>query len=422
MKKNNLIKKGVVVAVFVLFIGMSFIPSTGTTDVKQITFSSSNGDTLYFSGSGPNNNAKIKDAINDTNNDIEWSVTLNFNETDGKSDYVVFGEAPDANDGGLPDSYDAPKPPAPPTPYIRAWFDDNLPTPYDILGKDYRKYPDVYKIWNLSIQWVPSDYVTHTSVTISWNIGEVDDSEYISVILYDDGGNPLKDMFTQNSYSFTCLAITPQSFNIICKNLNYPPDVPDIDGPEYGRPGVKYTFYVEIFDPDEDSIYCMWDWDDGSYSAWLGPFGSGKVISASHSWSKGFYNIRVKAKDILGAESNWSDPLIIVMEDEPPMVEIAKPEKALYIRNRKILPRFFRKTLILGGIDVTVDAVDDFSGIDMVEFYIDNELKSVDNSSPYTYTWTRDRLRFIHLHVLKVIAYDYCGNMASDKIIVRRFL
>jgi len=164
----------------------------------------------------------------------------------------------------------------------------------------------------------------------------------------------------------------------------------------------------------------MWDWGDGSYSAWLGPFDSGEVISASHAWSKGSYNIKVKAKDVLGAESNWSDPLILIIEDKPPGVEITKPEKALYIRNRKILPRFFRRTLILRSIDVIVDAVDDFSGIDRVEFYIDNDLKSVDDSSPYIYTWIKITL-FRHRHTIKVIAYDIAGNSASDKIIVRKF-
>ena len=421
MERNNLIKKVLVITVIFLFISVNVIQSTSTIVEMKSTIPTFNDNTIYVGGSDPNN-TKIQDAINNTNNDIEWSVTLNFNETDGKIDHGVFGEAPDANDGPPYDSYDQPKPPPPPMPpYIYTWFDDNLVFPYKLLFKDYRKYPDVYKVWNLSIQWVPPDYVTSTSLTISWNSSEVDNSEYTSVILYDDGGNPLKDMLTQNSYSFTCPAVTPQNFNIICNNLNNPPDVPDIDGPEYGRPGVKYTFYVEVVDPDEDSIYCMWDWGDGSYSAWLGPFDSGEITSASHDWNNGFYNIQVKAKDILGAESDWSDPLIIVIEDEPPRVEITKPVKALYIMNRKILPRLFRKTLILGSIDVTVNAVDDFSDIDRVEFYIDNDLKSITNSSPYIYTWTIKTL-FRHRHAIKVVAFDNAGNIASGEIKVRKFL
>ena len=71
---------------------------------------------------------------------IVWDVTLNFNESGGRIDYVVFGEAPDANDGPPADSYDQPKPPAQMPPYVRAWFDDNLSSPYNQLSKDYREY------------------------------------------------------------------------------------------------------------------------------------------------------------------------------------------------------------------------------------------------------------------------------------------
>jgi hypothetical protein len=58
----------------------------------------------------------------------------------------------------------------------------------------------------------------------------------------------------------------------------------------------------------------MWDWGDGNMSDWLGPFASGAQASAQKSWSaKGEYSIKVKAKDIYGAESAWSDPLPITM-------------------------------------------------------------------------------------------------------------
>jgi len=201
---------------------------------------------------------------------------------------------------------------------------------------------------------------------------------------------------------------------------NYPPYMINLSGPEYGKPGIEYHYLAKFYDINGDSFYCMFDWGDESYSAWLGPYHSGEAIHAHQVWINGVYSIRVKAKDILGAEGEWSDPLELHIEDDAPQVKITKPVKALYIMNRKILPRFFRRTLILGTIDITVDAIDD-SGIEKVEFYIDNKLKSIDNSSPYSYTWIRDRLRFIHLHVIKVITYDNAGNMASDKILVRKF-
>ncbi len=53
----------------------------------------------------------------------------------------------------------------------------------------------------------------------------------------------------------------------------------------------------------------MFDWGDGNISGWIGPFDSGEVGSASHSWAQeGTYEIKVKARDVLGARSNWSEP------------------------------------------------------------------------------------------------------------------
>ena len=79
---------------------------------------------------------------------------MNVVTTDGPNDWVVFGEAPDANDGPPADSYDTPKPPAPMPSYVRAWFNNGLPDPYTKLCKDYRHYPGIDKTWDLYVQWV----------------------------------------------------------------------------------------------------------------------------------------------------------------------------------------------------------------------------------------------------------------------------
>ena len=58
----------------------------------------------------------------------------------------------------------------------------------------------------------------------------------------------------------------------------------------------------------------MFDWGDGSYSNWLGPYTSGKSVEATHTWSKkGTYEVKVKAKDDHGVVSEWSDPLPVSM-------------------------------------------------------------------------------------------------------------
>ena len=56
-------KKLLTVGVIVLFLSVSVIPSTSTTDVKQIAIPASSGNTLYVGGSGPGNYSKIQDAI-----------------------------------------------------------------------------------------------------------------------------------------------------------------------------------------------------------------------------------------------------------------------------------------------------------------------------------------------------------------------
>jgi len=63
MHKMN-IKKPLAVAVILLFISVSVIPSTGTTSIKQIAIPTFlEGNTLYVGGDGPGNYTKIQDAI-----------------------------------------------------------------------------------------------------------------------------------------------------------------------------------------------------------------------------------------------------------------------------------------------------------------------------------------------------------------------
>jgi hypothetical protein len=96
-------------------------------------------------------------------------------------------------------------------------------------------------------------------------------------------------------------------------SLNSPPSTPIIQGPHYGKIGVEYTFSIgPITDPDEDQMFILLEWGDGSQSSWLGPFDSGQVFTATHSWSEpGAYGIRIKAKDSYGATSAWSEQFII---------------------------------------------------------------------------------------------------------------
>jgi len=94
-----------------------------------------------------------------------------------------------------------------------------------------------------------------------------------------------------------------------------PPDIPDRpSGLANGKTGVEYTYVTSTIDSEGDQVYYLWDWGDGSISVWDGPYSSGATCEAKHTWTvKNTYNIKVKAKDMYGAESPWSDPLPITM-------------------------------------------------------------------------------------------------------------
>lgn len=100
----------------------------------------------------------------------------------------------------------------------------------------------------------------------------------------------------------------------------------------------------------------------------------------------------------------------LIEDSSSPLVDIIKPEKAIYINNKKILPFF--TTIIIGDIDIEVQASDDVSGIFSVEFYVNDEWKATDIIEPYRSTW--DERAFGRRNLL-VMAYDYAGNKATDK-------
>ena len=96
--------------------------------------------------------------------------------------------------------------------------------------------------------------------------------------------------------------------------VRYSPFQPEKpSGPTQGTPGTTLTYNTSATDPQNDQIYYIWDWGDGTTDE-FGPFNSGETCSASHEWSsRGDYEIKVKAKDIGDFESQWSDPLSITM-------------------------------------------------------------------------------------------------------------
>ena len=106
-----------------------------------------------------------------------------------------------------------------------------------------------------------------------------------------------------------------------------------------------------------------------------------------------------------------------VPDTTKPTVQITKPLNVLYFRDIPLLPLSFG-TLIIGRITVEADAVDNDSGIDRVEFYVDMQLVGEDTTEPYSWVWSE--IAFFR-HTLTVKAYDKEGNENYQEIEVWKF-
>ncbi len=101
-------------------------------------------------------------------------------------------------------------------------------------------------------------------------------------------------------------------------------------------------------------------------------------------------------------------------------VEITKPLKALYRNNERIIP--FKRTQIIGPIDVSAyipGGWEQPGDAEKIEFYIDGVLQATVTTQPYNWTWTQ---KTIGKHIIKVVAYDYNGDIATKEIEVNKFL
>ncbi len=104
--------------------------------------------------------------------------------------------------------------------------------------------------------------------------------------------------------------------NVKVTNLdnNEPAKPSSPQGPSNGKIKQEYTFTTSTTDPDNDQVYYMWDWGNGIFSEWIGPYDSGVECNVIHSWNQqGIYEIKVKAKDVYNFESEWSDSISVSM-------------------------------------------------------------------------------------------------------------
>jgi hypothetical protein len=127
--------------------------------------------------------------------------------------------------------------------------------------------------------------------------------------------------------------------------------------------------------------------------------------------SNGIHLFDYYSTDMLGnTESTKS--VTIKIDKTTPSLSIIKPEKGfLYINDMKIY--YVGPTIVIGGITVKVNTSDTESGIAKVEFYVDNRLKSTDNTTPYKWKWNE---KIYCKHKLKTITYNQAGQTKTAEM------
>ncbi|MEM4258645.1 MAG: NosD domain-containing protein [Candidatus Thermoplasmatota archaeon] len=107
-----------------------------------------------------------------------------------------------------------------------------------------------------------------------------------------------------------------------------------------------------------------------------------------------------------------------------PTISIVSPTHGLYLRGHQLFESLLKKRiLIIGDITIQVAATDSRSGINRVEFYLDNNPTPVKIAyqEPYQWIWTKNPKPLKHKHIITVVAFDNAGNFNMAAILVRKY-
>jgi hypothetical protein len=114
------------------------------------------------------------------------------------------------------------------------------------------------------------------------------------------------------------------------KPPNAPPETPTIPaGPDEGVTGYECAFTTSANEPEGEEVFFLFDWGNGAQNGWFGPYAPGETCEATYTWNDpGDYNVTVKARDINGGESKWSDPHVITIL-QAPIIDIRPVESGI---------------------------------------------------------------------------------------------
>jgi hypothetical protein len=191
--------------------------------------------------------------------------------------------------------------------YARLWYIDYYIDLYDFLDLCTISYTDFTTIKN--------NIETTMDTAVIANVHLPDDPAHGLSIYFPrragDYNSSLRYPTLPSPYEATNFAIITHWDEFLRTYLgianNTAPAKPTITGPEKGKIGVKCDFTVEASDAENQQVEYFVDWGDGNTTGWLGPYDSGEQITVNHTWqTKATFTVKAKARDAIGAESEWA--------------------------------------------------------------------------------------------------------------------
>jgi uncharacterized protein len=173
------------------------------------------------------------------------------------------------------------------------------------------------EIYQIEVDLWATSYIWNTGHKIRVSISS---SNYPRFLANPNTIDPIAKNTTYNIAQNTIYIDSEHPSCIVLPEIEQPTpsNPPETPKKPFGLKRIKVgrtqIYSSSSIDPDDDQIYLLFDWGDGKSSGWLGPYNSGEKVRAFHKWTEnGSYEIRVKAKDVTGAQSNWSEPSIVAL-------------------------------------------------------------------------------------------------------------
>jgi PKD repeat protein len=279
--------------------------------------------------------------------------------------------------------------------------------------------PDYYHGGNFTItfsaedSWDPDGSI----VAYDWNFDDGTHGEGITVT----HTFPIEGVYNVE------LIVTDNHGNV-AKNMSkiillhqFPPFIPNItQAPSFVNTGEICQVIIQTSDPESDQIQYGIRWDADGPVEWSDEwYNSNESCIFTHQYIDiGVHEISVKARDVYYAQSPWSEPIQVSVEDnQDPILEVVTPVDGIYLNDMLRFPFFV--PCVFGSLTIQVNASDN-SGVEKVLFYVDDVLhpRAEVLAPPYMFIWD-ESVFFKHVIIIKV--FDTAGRTAEQQIDVWKF-